>query len=96
MCEPPSACFSNTTLQFLTVSFCRLPSRRISPQFGNACVILRERLVSLCQDNLLNIAAKYNKSHIPIVPEGTAVIITVVALLEFGFTELKLCEAPCV
>lgn len=46
-----------------------------------ACVILREALVSLCQVNLFNIAAKYNKSHIPNVPEGIAAIITVAGLL---------------
>lgn len=55
--------------------------------------ILRAALASLCQVNLFNAAAKYNKSHIPSVPEGSAIIITAVALLDFGFSELKMCEA---
>lgn len=43
---------------------------------GVRAFILREGLVSLCQVNLFNIAAKYNKSHVPNAPEGAAVITT--------------------
>lgn len=90
MCEPPLAGRPFSHREFLSAA----ESFTASLQFGDAFVILGEGLVSLCQVNLFNIAAKYNKSHISDAPKGTTVITTVVALLEFGCAELKLCEAP--